>query len=184
MNRSKEYMVAVIGHYEMMRSLNPKSPIFVSMASEYYKAGNIKLAEEVLDEGLEYWPELLSAQNLKAKILIDKKKYGNAEVRLKNVLNEEPENLTARVLMAKICLKKGAPTDGLKHLDIVRKMALKQNLHYNLYNDLLREKDRLEGKEIITKDKPLPAKKKDRRLLSTLKKWLNNAGKMIGEEKE
>ncbi|GMT42725.1 MAG: hypothetical protein IEMM0002_1136 [bacterium] len=165
---SDEYYDALIRTYGRKMIKNPRSYAFVSMANTCLKAKKPKMALEVLKKGMEHHPNLLSAHLCRAKIYIEINQLGRAMDMLVNIIDQKPENLHARKLMAFIHLKVGRPEEGLEQIDEIKKIEPYHPPPAILSKKLLAlqelHKKRVERRKMI---------------VSTLEQWLSNSSSML-----
>lgn len=175
---SPEYLKRIIRAYGRMMAENPRSFVFLPLGITCIQAGRLSLANEVINRGLSYHPQLNSAFLAKGRILLARKRPEEAVKIIKIVLDRDPENFLAKKLMAEACLNLGKPNEGLAYLESVRKEAPKKNISQKLYELLLAQKAS-GGKE--GEAEPV-FEEKENKVINTLERWLNNASKMMSKE--
>ncbi|MBI5178732.1 MAG: tetratricopeptide repeat protein [Nitrospinae bacterium] len=92
----------IIAEYGKMLLKNPRSRVFVSMASASLRAGKPRLALDVLEKGLRHHPRMGSALTLKGRALLALGRTAEAKDLLESVAQNAPENLLARRLLEQI----------------------------------------------------------------------------------
>ena len=95
--------------------------LFPVLSEHYLVAGDLGRAERVCDIGLRHNSDSLAGQFLRARILMAKKEFGEAELCLKKVLGLDPSFLNARVLMAEVqsALQRPKETLHQSYVDIL-----------------------------------------------------------------
>ena len=95
--------------------------LFPVLSEHYLVAGDLERAERVCDIGLRHYSDSLAGQFLRARVMMAKKDFGEAELSLKKVLGLDPAFLNARVLMAEVQSALKRPKESLKqsYLDIL-----------------------------------------------------------------
>jgi tetratricopeptide (TPR) repeat protein len=161
-----------------MMAKNPRSFVFLPLGNTCIQAGRLKLANEVINRGLSYYPKLNSALLAKARILLARDRSAEAEKIINIVLERDPVNFLAKKLMAETCLNLGKPDEGLACLDSVRREAPKKNIRQKLYEMLLAQKA---GKEKGVATEQV-FEEKENKVINTLERWLNKASKMTIKE--
>lgn len=81
---------------------NPRSLRFVELARTYRKEGLIHQAISILDEGLEFHPNLYRAFIEKAECFFALRRYADCLILVNRVLSVSPENIKAQRLQARI----------------------------------------------------------------------------------
>ena len=100
---------------------NFETMLFPVLSEHYLVAGDLERAERVCDIGLRHNSDSLAGQFLRARVLMAKKDFREAELSLKKVLDLDPAFLNARVLMAEVQSALKRPKESLKqnYLDIL-----------------------------------------------------------------
>jgi len=99
-------------------SKDPKSKLFVPLAEEYKKAGDIDMAIHVLLEGLKRNPEYVIARSSLGKLLIAKGDLAGAQQEFENVVKTSPDNLMAQKKLGDLLILQDRPQDALSHYKI------------------------------------------------------------------
>jgi len=81
---------------------NPKSTVFVRLADELKKTGQLDEAIEVLKNGIEHQPGYMSARVALGKIYLDKDMSDEAKAEFMQVVEAVPDNLFARKKLAEL----------------------------------------------------------------------------------
>jgi tetratricopeptide (TPR) repeat protein len=124
----------------------------------------------VLEKGMKQHPNLLSAHLCKARIFIETGNLDEAGTILQRIIDQKPENLLARKLMAFVHLKRDEPEEGLEQLDRIKEIEPDHKVPQALHSKLLAARESLGG---ISESQQL--------ILTTLEGWLKNAEKMQGK---
>ena len=139
--------------------------LFPVLSEHYLVAGDLDRAERVCDIGLRHNIDSLAGQFLRARIMMAKKDFGEAELSLKKVLDLDLTFLNARVLMAEVQSALKLPKESLQqnYLDILEldpgnRQAMK----------------RLES--IVLKPKKKPVKKKQSTFPAGKSIWAGESG--------
>jgi tetratricopeptide (TPR) repeat protein len=97
-------------HIEKLREKvekDPSSTLFVPLADEYRKAGQMDEAINVLKEGIERQPGYMSARVALGKIYLEKDMTSEAKEEFEKVVVEIPDNLFAQKKLAEIYMDLG-----------------------------------------------------------------------------
>src|SRR5512143_698 len=97
---------------------DPKSKLFVPLAEEYKKAGDIDMAIHVLMEGLKRNPEYVIARSSLGKLLIAKGDLAGALKEFEDVVKSSPDNLMAQKKLGDLLILQNSPHDALPHYKI------------------------------------------------------------------
>ena len=92
---------------------DPKSKLFVPLAEEHKKAGDIETAISVLMEGLKHNPGYVTARSFLGRLLMDKGDLAGAQKELEEVIKTIPDNLLAQRKLGDIYVLLGRGTDAL-----------------------------------------------------------------------
>jgi tetratricopeptide (TPR) repeat protein len=93
---------------------DPKSKLFVPLAEEHKKAGDIETAIHVLMEGLKHNPGYVTARSFLGRLLLDKGDLPGAQKELEEVIKTIPDNLLAQRKLGDIYVLQGRGTDALQ----------------------------------------------------------------------
>lgn len=104
-------------------SKDPKSKLFVPLAEEYKKAGDIEKSINVLKEGLKNNPGYVTARSFLGRLLFEKGDMAGAQREFEEVARSIPDNLMAQHKLGDVYVFQNRPMDALKHY----KMALSLN---------------------------------------------------------
>lgn len=88
-------------HFQSLLEANPESKAFAPLAEGYRKQGDYEKALQIAMEGVQRHPKFNSGKVALSQILIDLKKYTEAEQVLKEVTSQDRENLLAQKLLGK-----------------------------------------------------------------------------------
>jgi tetratricopeptide (TPR) repeat protein len=99
-------------------SRDPKSKLFVPLAEEYKKAGDINMAIHVLTEGLKNNPGYVTARSFLGKLLIEKGDLPAAQKEFEEVVRAIPDNLMAQRKLADLYALQDRTTDAAAHYKI------------------------------------------------------------------
>jgi len=103
-------------------SKDPKSKLFVPLAEEYKKAGDLEMAIHVLTEGLKNNPGYATARSILGRLLLERGDLSGSQKELEEVVRIIPDNLLAQRKLGDVCILQGKPAEALKHYKSV--MAL------------------------------------------------------------
>jgi len=103
-------------------SKDPKSKLFVPLAEEYKKVGDMEMAITVLSEGLNNNPGYLTAKSLLGRLLLEKGDLAGAQKELSEVVKAIPDNLMAQRKLGDIYAHQSNLTDALKHYKMAQSL--------------------------------------------------------------
>ena len=132
-------------------SKDPKSKLFVPLAEEYKKAGDMEMSIHVLTEGLKTNPGYITARSFLGKLLFEKGDLPGAQKEFEEVAKAIPDNLMAQRKLGDIYILQNRPADALTHYKAVLSLNPKDQETASLVSDVE------EGREIkarITGPKP------------------------------
>jgi len=92
---------------------DPKSKLFVPLAEEHKKTGDIETAIRILTEGLKHNPTYVTARSFLGRLLLDKGDLAGAQKELEEVIKTIPDNLLAQRKLGDIYVLQGRGTDAL-----------------------------------------------------------------------
>jgi tetratricopeptide (TPR) repeat protein len=104
-------------------SQDPKSKLFVPLAEEYKKAGDLEMAIHVLLEGLKNNPDYVTARSSLGKLLLAKGDLAGAQKEFEEVVKHIPDNPMAHKKLGDLFIIQHSPQDALPHY----KIAFSQN---------------------------------------------------------
>jgi tetratricopeptide (TPR) repeat protein len=104
-------------------SQDPKSKLFVPLAEEYKKAGDLEMAIHVLLEGLKNNPDYVTARSSLGKLLLAKGDLAGAQKEFEEVVKHIPDNPMAQKKLGDLLIVQNRPQDALPRY----KIALSQN---------------------------------------------------------
>jgi len=93
---------------------DPKSKLFVPLAEEYKKTGDIEMAIQVLTDGLKSNPGYVTARSFLGRLLLDKGDLGGAQKELEEVIKAIPDNLLAQRKLGDLYVLQGRGSDALQ----------------------------------------------------------------------
>lgn len=99
-------------------SKDPKSKLFVPLAEEYKKVGDIEKSIHVLMEGLKNNPGYVTARSFLGRLLFDKGDMAGAQREFEEVAKSIPDNLMAQHKLGDLYVLQNRPMDALKHYKI------------------------------------------------------------------
>jgi tetratricopeptide (TPR) repeat protein len=99
-------------------SKDPKSKLFVPLAEEYKKAGDMEMSIHVLMEGLKNNPGYVTARSFLGRLLFEKGDMAGAQKEFEEVAKSIPDNLMAQHKLGDLYVLQNKPTDALKHYKI------------------------------------------------------------------
>ena len=85
-----------IAKLEERISKDPKSKLFVPLAEEYKKVGDIERSIQVLTEGLKNNPSYVTARSFLGRLLFEKGDMAGAQREFEEVAKSIPDNLMAQ----------------------------------------------------------------------------------------
>ena len=91
---------------------DPKSKLFVPLAEEYKKAGDIEMAIQVLTDGLKSNPGYVTARSFLGRLLMDKGDLTGAQKELEEVIKAIPDNLLAQRKLGDLYVLQGKGSDA------------------------------------------------------------------------
>lgn len=93
---------------------DPKSKLFVPLAEEYKKIGQIEMAVSVLTEGLKNNPGYATARSFLGRLLLEQGNLASAQKELEEVVKAIPDNLLAQKKLGDIFILLGKPGEALQ----------------------------------------------------------------------
>ncbi len=96
-------------------SKDPKSKLFVPLAEEYKKAGDIEMSIHVLMEGLKNNPGYVTARSFLGRLLIEKGDLPGAQKEFEEVVKVIPDNLMAQRKLGDLYALQDRPADAVMH---------------------------------------------------------------------
>lgn len=106
-------------------AIDPKSKLFVPLAEEYKKAGDLDRAIHVLLEGLQHNPGYVTARSFLGKLLLAKGDFAGAQKEFEEVVTTMPDNLMAQRSLGDLHVLQNRPHEALTYY----KAALSLNPH-------------------------------------------------------
>jgi tetratricopeptide (TPR) repeat protein len=99
-------------------SKDPRSKLFVPLAEEYKKAGDLEMSIHVLTEGLKNNPGYVTARSFLGKLLFEKGDLSGAQKEFEEVAKAIPDNLMAQRKLGDLYILQDRAADALKHYKI------------------------------------------------------------------
>jgi len=96
---------------------NPESRVFAPLADAYRKRGDVDRAIAILEEGLEKYPDYVSAHVILGKCFYDKGATERAKVEFEKALQHDSENMVALKFMGDILYAEGRKEEALKYYE-------------------------------------------------------------------
>ncbi len=115
---------------------DPQSKLFVPLAEEYKKTGDIEAAIHVLSEGIEKNPGYISARAFLGKLLLTKGDIAGSRREFEEVVKAIPDNLMAQKKLGDICVLEGHPQEALIQYKIVLQLSPSDEEVIGLVNDI------------------------------------------------
>ncbi len=102
---------------------NPGTRLFLALAEEYFRDGQLEKAVEVCRGGLDIFPGYTSARVTLARSLIDLGQDTEAEKELGAVIGNSPDNLLASRLLAGLLIRMGRTDEARSEVDRLLRMS-------------------------------------------------------------
>ncbi len=99
-------------------SKDPKSKLFVPLAEEYKKIGDIEMAIHVLSEGLKINPGYVTARSFLGRLLLGQGDFAASQKEFEEVVKTIPDNLLAQRKLGDLHLLQNRQKEALKHYKI------------------------------------------------------------------
>ncbi len=115
---------------------DPRSKLFVPLAEEYKKIGDIEMSIHVLTEGLKNNPGYVTARSFLGRLLIDKGDLGGAQKEFEEVVRAIPDNLLGQKKLGDIYALQGRAKDALVCYRVVITLNPKDQETLGLIADL------------------------------------------------
>lgn|SRR5574341_256728 len=133
---------------------DPKSKLFVPLAEEYKKSGDIEMSIHVLTEGLKNNPGYVTARSFLGRLLMEKGDLAGAQKEFEEVIKAIPDNLLAQRKLGDVYALLGRPQDALARYKAAVALSPKDQETIALIADLGAGRD---IRDKISKLKPLRA---------------------------
>ncbi len=141
-------------------SKDPKSKLFVPLAEEYKKVGDIEMAVHVLLEGLKHNPGYVTAKSFLGRLLLEKGDLAGAQKEFEEVVKAIPDNLLAQRKLGDLYALQNKQTEALKQYKIVLALNPGDDDLVSLVSDVESGADvRQRLQQQKTKPSPEPPKK-------------------------
>ncbi|HSQ78547.1 MAG TPA: tetratricopeptide repeat protein [Nitrospirota bacterium] len=137
-------------------SKDPKSKLFVPLAEEYKKSGDLEMSIHVLTEGLKNNPGYVTARSFLGKLLFEKGDLAGAQKEFEEVVKAIPDNLMAQRKLGDLYILQNRPTDALMHYKTVLSLNQKDQETASLVSDVEAGRDvktRIAGPKPLTQEK-------------------------------
>ncbi len=115
---------------------DPKSKLFVPLAEEYKKIGDIEMSIHVLTEGLKNNPGYVTARSFLGRLLMDKGDLAGAQKEFEEVIKAIPDNLLAQKKLGDIYALQGRTQDAIDRYRAVVGLSPKDQETSSLIADL------------------------------------------------
>jgi len=115
---------------------DPKSKLFVPLAEEYKKTGDIEMAIHVLMEGLKNNPGYVTARSFLGRLLIENGDLVGAQKELEDVIKAIPDNLLAQKKLGELYALQGNMQDALARFRMVIMLNPKDHDVITLISDI------------------------------------------------
>lgn len=127
---------------------DPKSKLFVPLAEEYKKAGDIEMSIHVLTEGLKHNPGYITAKSFLGRLLLEKGDLAAAKKEFEDVVKTIPDNLMAQRKLGDIYALEGNREKALEHYKVAQSLNPRDEEVRSLISDI--EAGRSVNDRIIT----------------------------------
>jgi tetratricopeptide (TPR) repeat protein len=117
-------------------SKDPKSKLFVPLAEEYKKIGDVEMAIYVLTEGLKNNPGYITARSFLGRLLLEKGDLAGAQKELEDVVKAIPDNLLAQRKLGDLYILQTKPSEALKHYQLALSLNSRDEEIASLVADL------------------------------------------------
>jgi tetratricopeptide (TPR) repeat protein len=107
-----------IGKLTERVSSDPKSKLFVPLAEEYKKKGDLEMAIHVLSTGLKNNPDYVAARSFLGKLLIEQGELAGAQKEFETVIKVMPDNFLAQRKLGDLLILQNNSEEALKHYKI------------------------------------------------------------------
>jgi tetratricopeptide (TPR) repeat protein len=134
-------------------SKDPKSKLFVLLAEEYKKTGDMEMSIHVLTEGLKNNPGYVTARSFLGKLLFEKGDLSGAQKEFEEVAKAIPDNLMAQRRLGDLYVLQDRAADALKHYKIALSLNPRDQETASLVADIEAGRD---VKAKLFKQKPQP----------------------------
>lgn len=133
---------------------NPETRLFLALAEEYFRDGQLEKAVEVCRSGLKTYPGYTSARVTLARSLIDLGQDDEAEEALQTVLKNSPDNLVATRLNAGLLVQRGRTDEARAELERLLALSPDDEAGLRLHKQL--DEPEASGHEPAREAKPAP----------------------------
>ena len=117
-------------------SKDPRSKLFVPLAEEYKKTGDLEMSIHVLTEGLKNNPGYVTARSFLGKLLFEKGDLAGAQKEFEEVVKAIPDNLMAQRKLGDLYILQNRPADALMHYKTVLSLNQKDQETASLVSDV------------------------------------------------
>lgn len=115
---------------------DPKSKLFVPLAEEYKKAGDMEMAIHVLTEGLKNNPGYVTAKSFLGRLLFEQGDLAGAKKEFEEVVKAIPDNLLAQRKLGDIFALQENASSARKHYQLVLSLNPNDEEVTSLVSDL------------------------------------------------
>jgi len=138
-------------------SKDPKSKLFVPLAEEYKKTGDLEMSIHVLTEGLKNNPGYVTARSFLGRLLIEKGDLAGAQKEFEEVVKAIPDNLMAQRKLGDLYALQDRPAEALPHYKIALSLNPGDQETVSLVSDVEAGRD---VKPRLSKPKPQVSEEK------------------------
>lgn len=133
---------------------DPKSKLFVPLAEEYKKTGDIEMSIHVLTEGLKNNPGYVTAKSFLGRLLMEKGDLAGAQKEFGEVVKAIPDNLLAQRKLGDVYALQGSSSQALVHYKVAYSLNPADEEISSLISDLEAGRSVTER---LARPKPMPA---------------------------
>lgn len=137
---------------------DPKSKLFVPLAEEYKKAGDIEMSIHILTEGLKHNPGYITAKSFLGRLLLEKGDLAGAQKEFEEVVKAIPDNLLAHRKLGDIYAIQGDAGKAQSHYKTVLSLNAGDEEVSSLIADLAAGRPVKERVSAHLKPAPAPGK--------------------------
>ena len=109
--------LSAIRRYEERLAKDPASLVFAPLADAYRKAGRMRDAIRLCREGLDRYPQYVTARLILAKALLDDGNPDGALDEVRSILAASPQEAQAHRLAGDLYRRGGALSEAVRHLE-------------------------------------------------------------------
>jgi tetratricopeptide (TPR) repeat protein len=141
---------------------DPKSRLFVPLAEEYKKAGDVEMAIHVLSEGLKNNPGYVTARSFLGRLLLEKGDLKASQREFEEVAAAVPDNLLARRKLGDLHILQGRKEEALEQYRIAVSLNPSDKEFISMVSDIeagLDVLERLRSSKAALSPEPAPVSK-------------------------